>query len=266
MYDALNFNIKYDFMINNKCLLIILFAIFAVQNNSSAQWYIDSSNRYCICYFDGYSQKNAVKGTIGSLQAAKDHQVWARVYFDQLPWATLYFAVYDDDGEVINSTAIGVGGKGKKSKRLSDGRYYEDIGVWSPTFIDGKQYRVLISNAKLPHWYGESVPIEQNNITHSTAQINQINNSNSKHSYFPSNTIFYAETSTVRQTVTYYNNGTCTCIGYVLNDGYWVKGTSQGKYYIKNSIIYVIWDDWLKENYRLINNCYKNDELYFRRK
>lgn len=82
--------------------------------------------------------------------------------------------------------------------------------------------------------------------------------------YFPKESVFYAQSNKAKQTVTYYTNGTCYCIGYILSEGYWVKGTSNGRYYIQNGIIHVIWDSWLNESYRLSNNSYKNDDLLFR--
>lgn len=136
--------------------------------------------------------------------------------------------------------------------------------------------RMIPDNESIPHSCNKVVCYEKgisigyisNNPTKETniCYGNNIKSGSSISRYFSTKTVFYAEISTIRQTVTYYPNGTCSCIGYVLNNDYWVKGTSQGKYYIQNSTIHVTWDDWLKEEYRLINNSYTNDELYFKRK
>lgn len=124
-----------------------------------AQNYPTIQNGKVVYYFDGYSQKRIIKGTTDYMCTAKEHQVWARVFFDSMPWDTLYFAVYDDDGEVINAIAVKAGEPyANKAHKLANGMYYEDVGVWSNLFIEGKRYRVLISNIQLPQWYGEAIP------------------------------------------------------------------------------------------------------------
>jgi len=83
-------------------------------------------------------------------------------------------------------------------------------------------------------------------------------------SFFTKETIFFGENSTNRMEVTYFQNGTCFLYGHILEDGYWVRGTSNGKYFIKNNTIYVTWDDCIHESYKLINNQYNNDGIIFR--
>lgn len=107
---------------------------------------------------------------------------------------------------------------------------------------------------------------ENSNGLYRTNNENIVKLKNTKGSYFSVKTQFYAETPTDQQTVTYYPNGTCFSVGYILIDDYWMKGTSKGTYYIKNNIIYVTWDGCVKESYRLVNNRYKCGELYFIRK
>lgn len=94
---------------------------------------------------------------------------------------------------------------------------------------------------------------------------NAISNTNSK-SYFNKATCFYGEDASNRLGVTYYPNGTCYLEGYVRYDGNWIKGTSEGRYYIKNCTLYVIWDDWINESYKLEHNEYKNDGVLFKLK
>lgn len=94
---------------------------------------------------------------------------------------------------------------------------------------------------------------------------NTISNPNSK-AYFSKETYFYGENANNRLGVTYYSNGTCYLSGYIRDDDNWIKGTSEGRYYIKNGTLYVTWDDWVNENYRLENNQYKNDGVIFKLK
>ena len=136
-------------------ILLLMFCTFAVWAQGSPT----IQNGKVVYYFDGYSQKGIIKGTTDSMWTAKEHQVWAKVYFDSIPWDTLYFAVYDNDGEAINAIAVKAGApNANKAHKLANGGYYEEVGVWSNLFIEGKQYRVLISNSKLPQWYEEAIP------------------------------------------------------------------------------------------------------------
>lgn len=98
-----------------------------------------------------------------------------------------------------------------------------------------------------------------------TVQTNKPRNNYTEASshHFHTKTVFYAESSDAKQTVTYNPDGTCSCIGYVLNDGYWIKGTSSGKYTLKSNTIDVVWDEWIHESYQLSNNSYSSDGLYF---
>lgn len=133
----------------------LVFCVVAVL----AQQYPTVQNGQVVYYFDGYSQKGIIKGATQSMWTAKEHQVWAKVIFESIPWDTLYFAVYDDDGEAINAIAVKAGApNANKAHKLANGGYYEEVGVWSNLFIEGKQYRVLISNTKLPQWYGDAIP------------------------------------------------------------------------------------------------------------
>ncbi len=92
--------------------------------------------------------------------------------------------------------------------------------------------------------------------------VNAISNTNSK-SYFKKATYFYGEDANNRLGVTYYPNGTCYLNGYIRDEDSWIKGTSEGRYYIKNSTLYVTWDEWIDESYKLENNQYKNDGVLF---
>ena len=105
-------------------------------------------------------------------------------------------------------------------------------------------------------------------VTHMMSNDSYTRTSNSTYTshYFSLNTVFYAETPTIKNTVTYYPNGNCSSIGYILNEGYWMKGTSQGKYYIKNNTIYVTWDGEINERYNIVNNSYTDNGLCFKRK
>ncbi len=94
---------------------------------------------------------------------------------------------------------------------------------------------------------------------------NTTSNTNNK-SYFRRETYFYGENADNRLGVTYYPNGTCYLDGYIRNDESWIRGTSQGCYYIKNSILYVTRDEWINENYKLENNQYKNHGVLFKQK
>lgn len=94
---------------------------------------------------------------------------------------------------------------------------------------------------------------------------NAISNINSK-SYFSKKTYFYREDENNRLGVTYYPNGTCYIDGYIREDGSWIRGTSEGRYYIKNNILYVTWDEWVNESYKLENNQYTNDGVLFKLK
>lgn len=82
-------------------------------------------------------------------------------------------------------------------------------------------------------------------------------------SFFSKETYFYGENENNRLGVTYYPNGTCYLSGYIRDDENWIKGTSEGRYYIKNSTLYVTWDDWVNESYKLINNQYRDDGVLF---
>lgn len=79
---------------------------------------------------------------------------------------------------------------------------------------------------------------------------------NSSSIYFTRETTFYGENSTDRRSEIYRPDGSCICIGYVNDDGAWIRGTSEGQYYIKNGTIYVRWDDWLDETRNLSGNSY----------
>lgn len=94
---------------------------------------------------------------------------------------------------------------------------------------------------------------------------NTITNANTK-SYFSKETYFYGEDADNRLGVTYYPNGTCNLDGYIRDDESWIRGTSQGSYYIKNNTLYVTWDEWINENYKLENNQYRNHGVLFKQK
>lgn len=81
--------------------------------------------------------------------------------------------------------------------------------------------------------------------------------------YFKKATYFYGEDANNRLGVTYYPNGTCYLNGYIRDEDSWIKGASEGRYYIKNSTLYVTWDEWIDESYKLENNQYKNDGILF---
>lgn len=99
----------------------------------------------------------------------------------------------------------------------------------------------------------------------SSRSVNATSTSSSK-SFFSSETYFYGENENNRLGVTYYSNGTCYLSGYIRDNDNWIKGTSEGRYYIKNNTLYVIWDDWVNESYKLENNQYKNDGVIFKLK
>ncbi len=113
---------------------------------------------------------------------------------------------------------------------------------------------------------GISVGKPQNYSRHSEQSYsksdNAISNTNSK-SYFSKKTSFYGEDANNRLGAIYYPNGTCYLDGYIRDDESWIRGTSEGRYYIKNSTLYVTWDEWINESYKLENNQYKNDGVLF---
>lgn len=84
--------------------------------------------------------------------------------------------------------------------------------------------------------------------------------------YFTRTTTFVNKESDSNQTVTYYPNGKCYCVGYILDDGDWVKGTADGRYYIQNNVIYVTWEECLDESYKLNGNQYMNGNSVYRMK
>lgn len=84
-----------------------------------------------------------------------------------------------------------------------------------------------------------------------------------KNGYFPGNTKFYGENESNRLSVIYSPDGKCSLDGYILEEGDWIYGSSEGKYHIKNDIIYVIWDDWINESYKLEDSQYTNEGVIF---
>lgn len=113
---------------------------------------------------------------------------------------------------------------------------------------------------------GASVGVAGNSTSNNTSKSNH--STTERHSqnsrFFATETVFYAQNSEAEQTVTYKPNGRCELIGYVLSDGYWIRGTSDGVYYMENGMINVTWDEWLHEKYRLNGNQYNNHGLIFR--
>ena len=84
--------------------------------------------------------------------------------------------------------------------------------------------------------------------------------------YFPKETVFYAEDSTNKETVTFYPDGTCVNVGYfyIQEDDWWMKGTAEGRYYIYENNIYITWAECEQEKYNFINNQYNIDGLIFK--
>lgn len=112
---------------------------------------------------------------------------------------------------------------------------------------------------------GISIGNARNSSRYSGQSYSKSGNTNSK-SYFSKKTYFYGEDANNRLGVTYYPNGTCYMDGYIREDESWIRGTSEGRYYIINGTLYVTWDDWVNENYKLENNQYKNDGVIFKLK
>ncbi len=97
-----------------------------------------------------------------------------------------------------------------------------------------------------------------------SSQLYSNQNVNIPKTYFRQKSTFYGEDASSKMEVTYYPNGTCKCTGYVLENDHWVKGTSDGVYYMQGNVIYVMWDEWLKENYTVNNSQYVNGGLILR--
>lgn len=97
-----------------------------------------------------------------------------------------------------------------------------------------------------------------------SSQRSAVSQNSGGKSYFKSQTTFYGEDSSQKTGMTFYSNGTASCVGYVNVGGSWIKGTSQGTYYIQNNCINVVWDDWLSEKYVLNNNTFYHEGILFR--
>lgn len=111
-------------------------------------------------------------------------------------------------------------------------------------------------------FYVEGVYFAQNNYQSSSYTSSSVGSK----SYFTEKTIFFGENSESKQTAVYNTDGTCSAMGYILTEGHWEKGTSNGVYYIEGNVIYATWDDWLKETYMINNNTYSNYGLIMRKK
>ena len=79
--------------------------------------------------------------------------------------------------------------------------------------------------------------------------------------FFRTRTTFYGENNDTKETATYNADGTCSSEGYTLVNGSWIKGTSRGQYHMEQNVIYVTWDDWLKEAYTITRGQYYNGPL-----
>ena len=98
-----------------------------------------------------------------------------------------------------------------------------------------------------------------------TQSYTQTTNYDSK-TYFKKETYFYGENNANRLGATYYPNGKCNLSGYILVDECWIRATSEGRYYINNGVIYVTWDEWINESYKLGNNQYSRDGVIYKLK
>lgn len=84
--------------------------------------------------------------------------------------------------------------------------------------------------------------------------------------YFPKETVFYAEDSSNKETVTFYPDGTCINVGYfyIEEDDWWMKGIAEGRYHIYENNIYITWAECEQEKYNYIDNQYNVDGLIFK--
>lgn len=112
---------------------------------------------------------------------------------------------------------------------------------------------------------GISIGKARKSSRHSEQIYSKSDNTNSM-SYFSKKTYFYGEDANNRLGVTYYPNGTCYIDGYIRDDENWIRGTSEGRYYIKNKTLLVTWNEWVNESYKLENNQYRNDGVLFKLK
>lgn len=98
----------------------------------------------------------------------------------------------------------------------------------------------------------------------SFSQPHKVSKESNSKSYFRKETIFHAVDADNRLVVKYNPDGTCYIDGYIRDEECWLRATSEGRYYIKNSIIYVTWDEWVNESYKLENNRYNDNGLIYK--
>ena len=125
-----------------------------------------------VFYFNSYSKDNSIKGTTDLWAVAKDHTVTINVIFDSKPWDVLAMAVYDDNGEAVASSEIGAGAFGKKGKsgrQYSDGRWCETTLAFGLGLQEGKRYRVLIGNGRLPSNLSKVLGVKEKQHNNSSA-------------------------------------------------------------------------------------------------
>lgn len=95
-------------------------------------------------------------------------------------------------------------------------------------------------------------------------ELNSTDANNKK--YYSQTTTFSGNTSDSWSTYVFSPDGTCSLYFGVNTEhieGEWTRGHVEGRYYIKNMVIFVTWEDEAREEYRLINNgsMFKDAEM-----
>ncbi len=154
-----------------RLLLLSLFLLLSPTLSFSQNMPVIEGNKVYNYFTNHYSKNTTIKGYTDLWATAKGHVVWIVVTFDSKPAEdSISMAVYDDDGEAIAADSRCIGAD--KCWKLSNGKWCQEIGAFGVLVEDGKKYRVLISNDKLPFMFPTSNGERQPNRNRTTINNN----------------------------------------------------------------------------------------------